>query len=166
MTRLAGGEPSIEGGRGDAHIGAALGRHDDALAVADEEAGVGEGLKLVDFGGKARRAAESAEVEFEIAHQPLDHRATHAVVFGEGQSFHDRELARGQRARVAAEVRRVLDKALRQLADGAGAEADQRVGFVDRVALEIAAQALLTRGEGKRIGGQGEMSSGVINNLT
>ena len=42
-------------------------------------------------------------------------------------------------------------------ADGAGADTDQRVGFVRGVALEIAAQAAFARGDGEFIVGLGEM---------
>ena len=61
------------------------------------------------------------------------------------------------RARVAGEIGRVLHEALRQLADGRGAQPDQRVGVVGGVALEIAAQPLLARGHGERVVGQREM---------
>ena len=44
------------------------------------------------------------------------------------------------RARIAADVGRVLHEALRQPADRRSSEADQRIGIVGRVALEIAPQ--------------------------
>ena len=79
--------------------------------------------------------------------------AAHAVVVRQREALHGGEPAAGDGARIAGEIRRVLHEALRQAADGRGAQPDQRVGVVGGVALEIAVQPVLARGDAQLVAG-------------
>ena len=61
------------------------------------------------------------------------------------------------RAQIVARRNRVLHESLRHAADGAGAKADQRVGGIVGVALEVAFQPAVLSGNRQTVAGKGEM---------
>ena len=95
-----------------------------------------EAVARGDFGG----------IDREIAHQALDDLGAHAVFRRRGEAAGDRAFVAVDLLRPFQRVARRLHEALRELADGRGAEGQQRVGDVRRVALEIAAHGAVAGG--------------------
>ena len=99
------------------------------------------------------RGGERDDVDVEVAHQPLDQVAPQPVVGGQRDAAHDRQPARFDRLGIGERGRRVLHVALRQRADRAGAEADQRRRGIVGVALERAMQLARRRRFRHRVAG-------------
>jgi hypothetical protein len=109
------------------------------------------------FRSKAVPLADRREVGGKIAHDALDDFGAQPVVIGQRVTPGCREPAGGDRLGIAFDLNLVLHKALRQLADGAGAEAEQQVAGVGGVALEIPPQSPLALRDRQFILGQREM---------
>jgi hypothetical protein len=103
--------------------------------------GRGEGVDSVQFRREFRRAGLGIEIDREIAHQPLDDPGALEIVGREREALGDGKPPAIDRAHVRADIRRILHMALRQPPDRGGAEADQSVGRIGGVALEVAMQA-------------------------
>ncbi len=125
-------------------------------SVAREHPVPGEIVKLrdrlVERGFVARHALrQRAEVEREVAHQPFDGGGAQAVIVRNRNAAHHGDLACLHHAPPARDIRRVLHEALRRLADGRCAHADQRIGVVGHIPLKIAPQKPCARGDGERV---------------
>ena len=107
--------------------------------------------------GHAHVFRHPGEGEAEIAHQRLDDAAADAVVFGEGMAARGGQPALAHRRLVARGGRVVLRIALPVARNRRGADADQGVGGVFRVALEVAVQPAFAPGHRQPVLGAGEM---------
>ena len=85
-------------------------------------------------------ADEFFGLDFEIAHQRLDHAGAPFVLGGEGVAARGREMAVADPAGMGTGRGRVLGIALRKVRDRRGAEPDQHLGPVVGVTLEVAPQ--------------------------
>jgi hypothetical protein len=96
--------------------------------------------------GGAVAAKELGGGECKIAHQALDHETAHAVGIAQAEAAHRGKPVFGDAAVIIGHRHAVLNVALREAADGRGAEPNERVGRIGCVALKIAVDG--TEGEG------------------
>ena len=162
MARRAGLEVAVED-RGGGSDQRAPGLGDPDLAARDLDQAVGrhpvKGRDLLgEVGGVGPVAgAEASEVDLQAAHQGLDHGPAQPVVGAEPAAAPDGGAPGGHRVAVVLDRHGVLDVALGQAADRRGAQADQGLGRVVGVALEVAPQAVLTQGPGQGVLRAGEV---------
>ena len=90
-------------------------------------------------------AAHLFQVDGEVAHQPFDHMAVHAIVERQGKAARRCQISRLNCGAPDGDRNLVLHIALRQRANGRGAQPDQRRRGVGGIALEVARQCAFPR---------------------
>jgi hypothetical protein len=110
------------------------------LTVAYRQAALREN-RCTDLGNVSLGSANlRVKIDRKIAHETLDDTRPQAIFAGQLQASRRGELASLDGARIRADIRRVLNIALRQSPDRRGAKADQGVRRIRRIALKITVQ--------------------------
>jgi len=97
------------------------------------------------------------QMHFALTEQGFDDAAATLIFGGAEEAARGGELACFDRSAPGAGLFRILDDQVGELADGAGAHADQDLGGIIGEALEIAAQVAFGSGQRHAIVGQGAM---------
>ena len=115
----------------------------DTAALALYKTIGGERLQPIEVGRErahvpAMAATDIEKVDPEVAHQATDDLGAEAIVGGQLDAARYRQRALIDRCTPREFLGHVLDVALRQGADGRGAQTQQRCGRIGCVALEVA----------------------------
>ena len=97
------------------------------------------------------------QIDRKVAHDPLDDIGAEAILPGECVSLGGGEPVFGDPREIVARRNGVLHEPLRHAADGAGAKADERIGGIVGVALEVALQPAVLSRDGQTVAWKGEM---------